>query len=78
MITYKNKFVNNYNENITGTQIPHHIQLKLIQKFTFNFSAEEAKLKGRKLKGRPARKRKKKESEDEDDDETFDPGDNNI
>ena len=44
----------------------------------FYFPADEAKLKGRKLKGRPARKRKKKESEDEDDDETFDPGDSNI
>ena len=75
MITYKNKFVNNYNENITGNVN------KCISKWVYNFFkflAEEAKLKGRKLKGRPARKRKKKESEDEDDDETFDPGDNNI
>ena len=43
--------------------------------YKFFFLAEEAKLKGRKLKGRPARKKKKKESEDEEDDETFDPGD---
>ena len=77
MITYKNKFVNNYNENITGTYI-HTFKLIRESYFMLNFSAEEAKLKGRKLKGRPARKRKKKESEDEDDDETFDPGDNNI
>ena len=43
--------------------------------YIYFFLAEEAKLKGRKLKGRPARKKKKKESEDEEDDETFDPGD---
>ena len=43
--------------------------------YIFISLAEEAKLKGRKLKGRPARKKKKKESEDEEDDETFDPGD---
>ena len=48
----------------------------LYSKTDYNFFlAEEAKLKGRKLKGRPARKKKKKESEDEEDDETFDPGD---
>ena len=70
MITYKNKFVNNYNENITGGFPSFKNKLYIV------FSlAEEAKLKGRKLKGRPARKKKKKESEDEEDDETFDPGD---
>ena len=76
MITYKNRFVNNYNENITGITIHIQVNSKII--FYVEILAEEAKLKSRKLKGRPARKRKKKESEDEDDDETFDPGDNNI
>ena len=34
---------------------------------TIPLSAQEAKQKGKKLKGRPVRRKKKKESEDEDD-----------
>ena len=61
------------------------LQVVLIIKIMFscinNFVAEEAKMKGKKLKGRPVRKRKRKVSEDEDDEdfeEQLKPGDRVI
>ena len=55
--------------------------IKIMFSWINNFVAEEAKMKGKKLKGRPVRKRKRKVSEDEDDEdfeEQLKPGDRVI
>ena len=70
MLNYKNKFLNNYNEGITG-EGKISDQKHVSEEFNvFKISAEEAKLRGKKLRGRPARKRRaKKESEGSSEDE---------
>ena len=60
MLTYKNKFVNNYNETITGILANHYSNFD--QLF---YSAEEAKVKGRNMRGRPTRKRKARKDSEE-------------
>ena len=66
MLTYKNKFVNNYNETITGMLS----MLWVRSNANVLYSAEEARVKGRNMRGRPTRKRKaRKESEESSDDE---------
>lgn len=67
MLTYKHRVVNNYNADISGkcSVTLHYVRISR----NLNLTAEEAKLKGKKLRGRPVRRKKKRKVSDDEDDE---------